>query len=803
MPHGQSLEFSGVTKRFGAVTAVSGLTARVQPGQVTGFLGPNGAGKTTTLRILLGLVRATDGHATIGGKRYAELDQPLQTVGAVLEASSFHPGRTAAAHLTIYAQAAGIAKTRVGEVLDLVGLTDAAGRKVGGFSLGMRQRLGLAYALLGDPGVLVLDEPANGLDPEGIRWMRGFLRQLAAEGRTVLVSSHLLAEVQQTVDALLIISRGRLVFQGSIDELTDPDEHATVVDAPDRAALMDALRAAGVPFEVLRSGLTVRGVDPAAVGAAAAAGGVALSSLHRRGPALEEVFLDLVNGVRVHASATGAVGSLSPVQGTDAAAGAAGVIGVAAAAASAEPDAAASAESVEVTAVDAVAVDAIAVDVVPVDAVPPESAEATAVDAVAVDAIAAQSVEAPASDEDGDSEADEAEESALSAAALDAEATGAPGAAAALAAAAGAAWAGESREARDEEPFAERGHAPAYADSAESAHDAGAGGEDLPAAAEPPLAVSAPSMYSVAGTGVIDIVPAAAQNAAQPAPASAEEQDDEQDDEQVDAEHAAAEPAAEAPSARAAILEESGEYPADDPWAPEDADPDVEALGEIDDELSTPEPADADDDRPWEHYVKTDSDVEADAFFAAFDADGNPRAVPGGEADAASDPDADAEAQPAGDADPGADTDPADPGPTPGADPEHAGDAEPDVDTDPPSATSESHPEDAGDPDAAPEDPPAATEDPGPGPDPEPWIPPEAAAFEDAYDDAVPATEVPATEVPETTTETATEVPETTTDDTAEPVPPTPDEASVPSDGDEERVAADDRESVDQERGDR
>ncbi|HKP08712.1 MAG TPA: ATP-binding cassette domain-containing protein, partial [Microbacterium sp.] len=293
MPDGQSLEFSRVTKRFGAVTAVEGLTARVEPGMVTGFLGPNGAGKTTTLRVLLGLERPTDGHATIGGKRYAELDRPLQTVGAVLEASSFHPGRTAAAHLTIYAHAAGIAKSRVGEVLDLVGLTDAANRKVGGYSLGMRQRLGLAYALLGDPGVLVLDEPANGLDPEGIRWMRGFLRQLAGEGRTVLVSSHLLAEVQQTVDALLIISRGRLVFQGGVDELTDPREYATVVDSPDRAALSAALKSAGVSFEVLRSGLTVRGVEPVAVGAAAAAGGVALSSLHRRGPALEEVFLDL------------------------------------------------------------------------------------------------------------------------------------------------------------------------------------------------------------------------------------------------------------------------------------------------------------------------------------------------------------------------------------------------------------------------------------------------------------------------------------------------------------------------------
>ena len=276
MPDGQLLEFSDVTKRFGAVTAVSGLTAQVEPGRVTGFLGPNGAGKTTTLRILLGLVRATGGRATIGGRRYADLDRPLHAVGAVLEASSFHPGRTAAAHLTIYAQAAGIARGRVDEVLGLVGLSDAAGRKVGGYSLGMRQRLGLAYALLGDPGVLVLDEPANGLDPEGIRWMRGFLRQLAAEGRTVLVSSHLLAEVQQTVDALLIIARGRLVFQGSVDELADTAEHATVVDAPDREALTAALRSAGVPFEVLRSGLTVRGQDTVAIGAIAAASGIAL-----------------------------------------------------------------------------------------------------------------------------------------------------------------------------------------------------------------------------------------------------------------------------------------------------------------------------------------------------------------------------------------------------------------------------------------------------------------------------------------------------------------------------------------------
>lgn len=307
MPEGQVLEFSGVTKRFGPVTAVTDLSARVEPGLVTGFLGPNGAGKTTTLRILLGLVRASEGTATIGGVPYAKLGTPLRSVGAVLEASSFHPGRTAANHLLVYARAAGIPRARVDEVLGLVGLADAAGRKVGGFSLGMRQRLGLAYALLGDPGVLVLDEPSNGLDPEGIRWMRGLLRALAAEGRTVLVSSHMLGEVQQTVDALLIIAKGRLVFQGGIEDLAEASDQATVVDAADRAALEAALTAAGHSFEVLRNGLTVRTAEPAEVGAVAQAAGIALSSLQRRGATLEDVFLELVSGERVHVSAGGAV----------------------------------------------------------------------------------------------------------------------------------------------------------------------------------------------------------------------------------------------------------------------------------------------------------------------------------------------------------------------------------------------------------------------------------------------------------------------------------------------------------------
>jgi ABC-2 type transport system ATP-binding protein len=314
MPDGDLLEFTGITKSFGAVTAVQDFTARVEPGVVTGFLGPNGAGKTTTLRMLLGLVRPTSGRATIGGRAYADLPAPLRTVGAALEAASFHPGRTAAGHLRVYAQAAGLPRARVDEALGAVGLGDVAGRKVGGYSLGMRQRLGLAFALLGDPGVLVLDEPSNGLDPEGIIWMRGLLRALARQGRTVLISSHLLAEVQQTADRLLIISQGRLVFQGALDELADPAEQAAVVDSPDRAALSRALVDAGLVVEVLRSGLTVRGGDPVEIGRIALGAGIALSALQRRGPGLEQVFLELVSGERVHPSAGGLPIFSAPLQ---------------------------------------------------------------------------------------------------------------------------------------------------------------------------------------------------------------------------------------------------------------------------------------------------------------------------------------------------------------------------------------------------------------------------------------------------------------------------------------------------------
>jgi len=209
----------GLTKHFGSVRAVQELTFEVPSGQVTGFLGPNGAGKTTTLRMALGLVRPTTGDALIGGRRYAELAQPRRVVGAVLEATSFHPGRRARDHLRVLAQPVGVPAGRVDEVLELVGLTEAADRRVSGYSLGMRQRLGLASALLGDPEVLILDEPANGLDPAGIAWLRDLLRKEAKNGRAILVSSHVLSEVAQTVDQVVIVHEGRLRFAGPLDSL--------------------------------------------------------------------------------------------------------------------------------------------------------------------------------------------------------------------------------------------------------------------------------------------------------------------------------------------------------------------------------------------------------------------------------------------------------------------------------------------------------------------------------------------------------------------------------------------------------
>jgi ABC-2 type transport system ATP-binding protein len=214
------IEARGLSKHFGATVAVDGLSFDVRPGVVTGFLGPNGAGKSTTLRMLLGLDRPDAGQATIGGRRYRELPWPLRTVGALLEAKAFHPGRSARAHLAALAASNGIRRSRVEEVLGVVGLDGAAGRPAGSFSLGMAQRLGVAAALLGDPGVLVLDEPVNGLDPEGIRWMRDLLRSLAAEGRVVFVSSHLIGEMALTAERLVVIGRGRLLAQTSVAELS-------------------------------------------------------------------------------------------------------------------------------------------------------------------------------------------------------------------------------------------------------------------------------------------------------------------------------------------------------------------------------------------------------------------------------------------------------------------------------------------------------------------------------------------------------------------------------------------------------
>ena len=235
------IEVRGLSKNFGTVKAVDNLTFEVPAGTITGFLGPNGAGKTTTLRCLLGLIGPTGGSATIGGRAYVDLPNPSATVGAMLEASSFHPARSGRNHLRVYCTVNGFPDNRADEVLDIVGLTKAARQKVRGYSMGMRQRLGLAAALLGDPHVLILDEPANGLDPEGIAWLRRFLRRMAEEGRTVLVSSHVLSEVEQTVDNVVIINRGTLVRQGSIAELAEQGGLGVLVRGPDLDRLVAVL----------------------------------------------------------------------------------------------------------------------------------------------------------------------------------------------------------------------------------------------------------------------------------------------------------------------------------------------------------------------------------------------------------------------------------------------------------------------------------------------------------------------------------------------------------------------------------
>jgi ABC-2 type transport system ATP-binding protein len=288
------IEIHGLTKLFGPVRAVDDLSFEIETGTIAGFLGPNGSGKTTTLRSLLGLVTPTAGTATISGHRYGDLADPLREVGVMLEATA-HPSRTARKHLRVIAAEARVSRTRVDEVLELVDLQEAADRKVGGFSLGMRQRLGLAGALIGDPAILVLDEPANGLDPEGIRWLRGFLQGLAAEGRTILLSSHVLSEVAQTVDEVVVISSGRLVAHAPLEQLMADGHSGRVrLRSPELARLDTVLRGGGM--KVLANGgevLTVTGASQEAIGQLAFDNRIVLHELSGEGSTLEDVFLNL------------------------------------------------------------------------------------------------------------------------------------------------------------------------------------------------------------------------------------------------------------------------------------------------------------------------------------------------------------------------------------------------------------------------------------------------------------------------------------------------------------------------------
>jgi ABC-2 type transport system ATP-binding protein len=283
-----------LTKRFGSVLAVDSLSFALTPGTITGFLGPNGAGKTTTLRMLLGLAKPSGGSALIFGRSYAALDESALRVGAVLEATDFHPGRSGRDHLRTLSRAVSLPDSRVDEVLRLVELDGAAHRRVKGYSLGMRQRLGLAAALLGDPELLILDEPANGLDPEGVRWLRDFLRAFAAGKKTVLISSHVLAEVAQTVDQVLIINRGKLVVETSLEQLTARVGGSVRVRTPERSKLQEALvRERIETTTVNEQGLLVYGVSSEKVGDVAFAAGVPIHELVAEGSSLEDIFLEL------------------------------------------------------------------------------------------------------------------------------------------------------------------------------------------------------------------------------------------------------------------------------------------------------------------------------------------------------------------------------------------------------------------------------------------------------------------------------------------------------------------------------
>ncbi|MBA9006567.1 ABC transporter ATP-binding protein [Thermomonospora cellulosilytica] len=298
------IEVHDLTKRYGRRLAVDGLSFRVRPGRVTGFLGPNGAGKSTTMRMILGLDRPTAGTALIDGRPYRELAEPLRRVGALIEAGGAHRGRRARHHLLWLARSNRIPAARVREVIELTGLEPAAGRRAGGFSLGMAQRLGIAAALLGDPPVLLFDEPVNGLDPEGVRWMRGLLRSLAAEGRTVLVSSHLMAEMAVTADHLVVIGRGRLLADLPKDDFVERHCRSYVrVRTPEPERMLDALARAGVAARTGPDGaLEVTGADTAAVGELAAAHGLAVHEIGRTSASLEEAFMRITAPAVEHSS---------------------------------------------------------------------------------------------------------------------------------------------------------------------------------------------------------------------------------------------------------------------------------------------------------------------------------------------------------------------------------------------------------------------------------------------------------------------------------------------------------------------
>jgi ABC-2 type transport system ATP-binding protein len=291
------IEARGLTKRYGDKVAVDGLTFDIRPGKVTGFLGPNGSGKSTTMRMIMGLDLPNAGSVTVNGRAFVDLPWPLREVGALLEAKAIHPGRSARAHLWMLAQTNALPKARVEEVLDIVGLSEVADRRAGKFSLGMGQRLGIAAALLGDPEVLLFDEPINGLDPDGIRWVRNLLRRLAGEGRTVFVSSHLMSEMALTAHEVLVIGRGRLITQMPIEELTADSSRSFVrVRSPRAEALTAELERAGGSVIAEEDGsLSVRGISETEIGDRAFGSGIALHELAPQAASLEEAFMELTN----------------------------------------------------------------------------------------------------------------------------------------------------------------------------------------------------------------------------------------------------------------------------------------------------------------------------------------------------------------------------------------------------------------------------------------------------------------------------------------------------------------------------